>query len=508
MDFDAWLAGKGFDIATLTDTQRLSLQAAWRAEQNPAPAPAPAPAAGAGSTDNDLAAIMAGLKADQERQRQITALVAQAAHENPNRLEELEKIGRLAIDGKWDTQKTELALLRACRASAPAPLYSGPAQQVTGLVLEAAIAQAAGLKDAEAAYDERTLEAAHKQFRGGLGLQQLLLIAAQQNGYRGTAGVKANLQEVLRAAFGGYGYAPRADVAPSNVSISGILSNVANKFLREAFLAVEQAWRDIAAIRPVSDFKQITSYSLTGDMTYEEVAPGGELKHGTLGEASYTNQAKSYGKIIGLDRRDIINDDLGALNGVSRRLGRGGALKLNQVFWGVFLNNAGFFTAGNDNYLSGAGTALGVDALTAADEQFRTQTDPDGKLMGTIPAILLVPAALRVTALQLMNSVKLVTGDTAHVPENNPFAGAFKPVSSAYLQDSSLTGYSATGWYLLASPDDVPVIEVAFLNGVEVPTIESADMDFDRLGISLRGYHDFGVALQEYRGGQKNKGSV
>jgi len=44
---------------------------------------------------------------------------------------------------------------------------------------------------------------------------------------------------------------------------------------------------------------------------------------------------------------------------------------------------------------------------------------------------------------------------------------------------------------------DLPVIEVAFLNGQESPTIETAEADFNVLGIQMRGYHDFGVNLQD-----------
>jgi hypothetical protein len=39
-----------------------------------------------------------------------------------------------------------------------------------------------------------------------------------------------------------------------------------------------------------------------------------------------------------------------------------------------------------------------------------------------------------------------------------------------------------------------------------MPTVESADADFNTLGIQMRGYHDFGVAKQEPRGGVKMKG--
>jgi hypothetical protein len=47
---------------------------------------------------------------------------------------------------------------------------------------------------------------------------------------------------------------------------------------------------------------------------------------------------------------------------------------------------------------------------------------------------------------------------------------------------------------------------VAFLNGQEAPTIESAEADFNVLGVQMRGYHDFGVNLQDNRGGVKSAG--
>jgi len=40
---------------------------------------------------------------------------------------------------------------------------------------------------------------------------------------------------------------------------------------------------------------------------------------------------------------------------------------------------------------------------------------------------------------------------------------------------------------------------MCFLNGQQSPTIESADADFNTLGVQFRGYHDFGCAMTEYR---------
>ena len=79
---------------------------------------------------------------------------------------------------------------------------------------------------------------------------------------------------------------------------------------------------------------------------------------------------------------------------------------------------------------------------------------------------------------------------------------------SSYLSNAQYTGNSGKAWYLLADPNDMPVIEVAFLNGQQMPTVESADADFNTLGIQMRGYHDFGVAKQEPRGGVKMKGEA
>jgi hypothetical protein len=40
-----------------------------------------------------------------------------------------------------------------------------------------------------------------------------------------------------------------------------------------------------------------------------------------------------------------------------------------------------------------------------------------------------------------------------------------------------------------------------------VPTVETAEADFSVLGIQMRGYFDFGVALQDWRGGVKMAGA-
>jgi hypothetical protein len=50
-------------------------------------------------------------------------------------------------------------------------------------------------------------------------------------------------------------------------------------------------------------------------------------------------------------------------------------------------------------------------------------------------------------------------------------------------------------------------MEICYLDGIQAPTIESADMDFNTLGILLRGYFDFGVNQKEWRASVKSTGA-
>ncbi|MFN5273310.1 MAG: hypothetical protein ACK5E3_08900 [Planctomycetota bacterium] len=406
-----------------------------------------------------------------------------------------------AIREGWNLEKAELEKIRGTRPAVAAVHVTN--NTISASVLEAACFMAANLTNIEEVADEQSLELAARRFRGGIGLQELILEAAWANGYSGR-----NFRDhraVMRAAFGNSIEASSV----SNIDIGGILSNVANKFLLDGFYSVERVWRNICAVRNVSDFKTVTSYRLIVKDQYELVAPGGELKHGNLGNESYTNRADTYGLMMAVDRRDIINDDLGAITTVPRKLGRGSGLKINDVFWTVFLANSGFFTVGNKNFLSGTDTVLSIDGLTKAEVAYYDLVDSDGKPIGTMPAIMLVPTALSAIGSQLYKSLEMRDNTAnARIPINNPHVGKFRVEVSRYLANALYTGNSSKAWYLITDPNDLPLIEVAFLNGQEAPTIETADADFNVLGVQMRGYHDFGVALQDPRAAIKCKGEA
>lgn len=392
--------------------------------------------------------------------------------------------------------ESKVQSIRAARPSAPAVHVEQDREQFSE-VLMAAACQSGRLPGVEKQFSPQVLEAAHKRYKGGIGLGEMLVEAARANGYEGrtTFRDESYSRPILRAAFATH-------------AIADILSATVNKFLLQGFTTVDNTWSRISTTRSVSDFKTVTSYRLTGGFKFEEMSGKSEFKMASAGNVKYENSARTYGIATNVTREDIINDDLGALTAVPTRIGRGAALKLNEVFWTRFLDNSTFFATGNKNFQSGAGTAFGIDGITAAELLFLNQTDDDGFPLAVSPSILLVPTALNARALQLRNSTEIRdTSASNKYPTANPHAGKYEIITTPYLSNAQFTGNSTTAYYLMASPADLSAIEVAFLNGVQQPTVEQADLDFSLLGIQMRGYFDFGVAMVEPRAGVKMAGA-
>jgi hypothetical protein len=370
-----------------------------------------------------------------------------------------------------------LAEVRAERPKAPAAHVVDASAAHDPRVIEAALCLNGGLGNVEKVFDQKTLEAADRR-RSSTSLQEVLVEAARANGYHGPARISAgNIREVLASGFATH-------------SISNVLAATYGKFLLQGYTAVEAAWDQIASIRSVSDYKTVTGVRLNGGFDFEDVGPSGELKSADASDETRTIKAKLTGRMSSITMVDVVNDDLGALTQVPARLGRGAAVKLNKDFWTEYeLNNSTFYR----KETAAAGNALQLSALRTAVASYRKLTDPDGNPLGITPQILLVPPELEMTAEELMGSSVLITGENVTRGNVNVFAGRFRVVSSAYLT-------SGTTWWLMANPAELPAMEVAFLNGQRLPTVQQAEVDFNMLGIQVRGHFSYGVAKAEARG--------
>jgi hypothetical protein len=305
-----------------------------------------------------------------------------------------------------------------------------------------------------------------------------------------------------------------------------------NKFILDSYMAVDPdqadpnhgiAWQKFVRRAPVNDFKPNYFVRLMGDMRFQDLGATGEIQHGEVGEQSYKVQAKTKAILLGISREAIVNDDLSVMSSVPSQFGRGAGLTIAKAVYDALQANSyaayqsdgstAFFSVSDittakakmkANALTAAGNALSSAGMDAAVAQMDAQTDPFGLPAGVYPELLLVPPGLKQTAIQLYTSQMLIpailytSGTAKGQPANNPYVGLYKPVCSAYLA-------VATTWYLLTGPQQAAAAIVAgFLNGQEMPIVERAEAEFDRLGIAFRGFQDFGVSMMEPRAAIKN----
>jgi len=500
MNFEEWLTAKGWDPDALSDDQRSTLEAAWKAEQEPEPKPepkvdppAPKPDVKATApTDVEAAATAAAEKAVEDERDRVAKIEAAVDGFEGDRVQELRA---QAMSGQITLDDLRAGMLTHVRDSRAQHVPGAEAVENDRKVLLATGYQLGGVPDDRivAMCGEQSLEAASRL--RGIGLQEFCARAALLEGVQ-LPRYQNDASGWLQAGF-------------STMTLPGILGAVANKSLLEAYSYVEDVWRQVVKIASVKNFLQHNRYRLTSDFKFEKVAADGELKHGELAQQAYTQQADTYGIMFALTRQAIINDDLGAFLAVPQQLGLGAGEAIAEAVWTLLLSNpSSFFHADNSNLETGAGSALSIAGLTAAELAFLNQTKPNGRPLGVAAKKLLVPPALKVTAEQLMESLELNETTTANVGKGkkNVHAGKFDVVCSTYLSNATITGYSATAWYLFADPRVLAALEVAFLNGVDRPTVEKADADFNTLGVQFRGYIDFGVKEQDPRGAVKSDG--
>lgn len=283
-----------------------------------------------------------------------------------------------------------------------------------------------------------------------------------------------------------------------------ILAGVTNRTLRDAYEAAPRTYQSIARRATVADFKSVQRLQLGEAPQLEKVNEAGEFKRGSIGEAKETYRVETYGKVVGITRQVLINDDLDAFTRVPSLFGTAAATLESDVVWSIFTANLAMadgktlFHAGHSN-LAGTGTALDVANLAKARTAMSKQTGLDGKTVLNIrPAFLVVPTSLELAAEQLLaqNIAPTKVGDV--VPAT---IRSLSVVSEPRLDPAS----GAVPWYLVASPAAIDTIEYAFLEGQDGVFIETR-MGFDVDGVEIKARLDFGAKAIDWRGLYKNPG--
>ena len=283
-----------------------------------------------------------------------------------------------------------------------------------------------------------------------------------------------------------------------------VLAAVTNKTLRQAYDLYPQTFRPFCRQVLAGDFRDISRVQLGEAPQLQKVSEGGEFKRGTIGEARERYRVETYGRVVGITRQVIINDDLDAFTRIPAMYGTSIATLESDVVWGIITANAAMgdgvalFHATHKN-LAGTGGAISVGGLGEARANMAKQTGIDKKTVLNIrPNYLLVPVALELAAEQLIaqNITPTKSGDV--VPQS---IRSLTVIAEPRLDSSSLGA-----WYLAASPALIDTIEYAYLEGQQGAYIETRN-GFDVDGIEIKCRLDFGAKAIDWRGFYKNPGA-
>lgn len=314
----------------------------------------------------------------------------------------------------------------------------------------------------------------------------------------------------------------------STSDFPNILGNVMYRSLIDWYKTAPNAneWRKYSAVGDAQDFRpqtRIVGYEAENLLKVEE---DGAYLDSKLADASYTVTPETYGRAFSINRNVIINDDLGYIKQQPRRFGRSAArfianfvaVTLLEGNANTFDGNA-LFSVAHSNLISGGSSVLSAANLENMISTMQTQT-----VLGTFYAVqakwLVIPPKLQWRARQILNSAIIVAaaGDaTAAAPvqqfgELNAINGALGIVIDPYLT-------SQTAYYVIADPNDVPILDVVFLNGKETPDLliekptmmnlaggeDPYEFEFDTMRYKVR--LDIGGATSLWWGGSKSAGA-
>jgi len=291
----------------------------------------------------------------------------------------------------------------------------------------------------------------------------------------------------------------------STSDFSLILGDSVGRTLRAGYNAAPSGLKRVGRQTAAKDFKDKHRLQLSEASRLEKVNESGEFTSGTLEESKESYRLATYGKMFGITRQAIINDDLGAFSDLARRMGQAAAATEAQLLVDLLLANSGagpamsdgqnlFHLASHKNLQTAA--AFDIAPLSIMRTAMRKQVGLTGELIAIEPKFLIIPADLETVAEQKLRTVLYPAASANAAPESMR--------SLEIVVEPRLV--SATGYYLAADPASVDGLEFAYLegeDGVQVETRAGWEVD----GVQIKARTDFGAGFVDWRAFQRNVGA-
>lgn len=280
-----------------------------------------------------------------------------------------------------------------------------------------------------------------------------------------------------------------------------LFTSAINRQLRRFYEQAPSNWRPLGVRMSVPDFRAKTGIEVDGNFTFDKIAEDGEYKAATIQTGKATISVETYGKMIKVTRKTIINDDLDVLSSIPRMYANGAAALEANLFWAMVTtpaktpDNKNLFHSDHGN-LAGSGGAISDTTLNAAVVAMGLQKSPAGMELGLSPKYLVVPLEQQMAAQRLMSTI--VAAQTGNV---NTFQNAFEIISEVRLSRNS-----STAWYLFADPSLLGEgLMYAYMDGSDGLFTDSRT-NFTDDSFESKARLEIGMAAWNWRGAYKNPG--
>jgi hypothetical protein len=238
-----------------------------------------------------------------------------------------------------------------------------------------------------------------------------------------------------------------------------------------------------------------------------------------LTESGYTVQVSVYEKAAALNWKMLINDDLDAFSDIPERLARGARRTEEYLATSLFVDangpHASFYTEDNGNIVDG-NPELSIEGLQTAFTQLSQATDANGEPIAITAVELVVPPALEVTSMNILNALQLELNTAGGTTDSKLIAVNWMKqrvrLSVNHYIPVVATTNGDTSWFRFASPSvGRPALEMSFLRGYEQPglyqkapntmrvggAVDPILGDFDTNEIRYKGMHILGGTRME-----------
>jgi hypothetical protein len=334
---------------------------------------------------------------------------------------------------------------------------------------------------------------AAREFRG-LNLLDMARHALERRGIstRGMSRMELATEALQKRAGPGY---------HSSADFPFILANVANKTLRSAYDSTPRTFTAWARQATITDFRPVQRTQLAGAPDLLRVPESGEFTYGTMGEGREIYALLTYGRIIGITRQTLINDDLDAFTRIPSAFGASAADLESDLVYSILTSNplmgdgVALFNAGHGNL--GTAGAISETTLAEAYRLFGNQRGLEARQISVQPRYLITPPGSR-----SVEARKNVTATTPNaVAGVNAFAGRLEPIEEPRL----IPAAGADPWFLAADPNRIDTVEYAYLDGSNGVYTETR-MGFEVDGMEIKARHDFASKAIDWRGLYRNLG--